>query len=122
MKWLSSPLILFNIYIQCMFFPLSSVLRSFRQLRVHAEILKHHLHIALRTGVHPQDYCLRSTGELSRPYAALLCANTSQLFTVVFLFTQMKEHLSLDMQNSLKNQAEGDCINCAHTLHLIKTS
>lgn len=47
-----------------------SVLRSSRAVRVHAEVPEHRLHGPLHAGVHPQDYCLRSAGELSGPYAA----------------------------------------------------
>lgn len=83
----ASSLKSFTKYIQHMFYLLSSVLRSAVPVRGHAEIFKHRFHGPLHTGVHPQDYCLRSTGELSRPYSAQYSANTRQLFIVVSVYT-----------------------------------
>lgn len=45
------------------FLSLSSVLRSSSLVRVHAEVLEHHLHSSLHFGVHPQDHCLWSISE-----------------------------------------------------------
>lgn len=99
-----SSLSFFTKYIHCIFFILSSVLRSSISVRVHAEILKHRFHGPLHTGVHPQDYCFRSTGELSGSYAALYSANTRQLFIVILFFClhTWGKNLPLDMQISQK--------------------
>lgn len=48
---------------KCCLCPLPSVLWSSRPVWIHAEIFKHRFHSPLHSGVHPQDYCLRSTGE-----------------------------------------------------------
>lgn len=48
---------------KCCLCPLPSVLWSSRPVWIHAEIFKHRFHSPLHSRVHPQDYCLRSTGE-----------------------------------------------------------
>lgn len=69
-------------YLQCVLRFLSSVLWSPRPVRVHAEIPKHRFHSPLHSGVHPQDYCLRSTGELTRPNTVLTSARPANYLSL----------------------------------------
>lgn len=96
-----SSLNFFTKYIHCIFFILSSVLRSSRTVWVHAEILKHRFHSPLHTGVHPQDYCVWSTGEHHMLRCTLQTLNSYSLLYCFSVNTQGK-NLPLDMQISQK--------------------
>lgn len=79
LKWNRETLVFLHSFRcpnNCCLCPLLSVLWSSRPVWVHAEIFKHRFHSPLHPGVHPQDYCLRSTGEQLKHCAlqhAIIC-------------------------------------------------